>query len=226
MKKLILSLFLSLFAVSAIGSTVFASPEVNEASKEILPKIESIANNSDYIDLIDINELPEGAPVINFDTVEDFEQAIKELENEDTELNLYEDTESSSLSTPLITTMATSSTTDRLEVWVKPSLNPIKSATQPVTVTVDLSYRYNGSGSSKTFSSITGVSSFSLAFPTIWVQTGYSSFFYNFNKGVTIELLGYNRLGIVIGEQPIGAQVKDEITFSYALGGSKTLFEK
>ncbi len=218
MKKLILSLFLSLFAVSAIGSTVFASSDVNEASKEILLKIELIANNSDYIDLIDINELPEGAPVINFDTVEDFEQAIKEIENEDTE--------SSSLSTPLITTMATSSTTDRLEVWVKPSSNPIKSATQPVTVTVDLSYRYNGSGSSKTFSSITGVSSFSLNVPTSWVQTGYNSFFYNFNKGVTVELLGYNVVGMVIGGQPIGAKISDEITFSYALGGSKTIFAK
>lgn len=226
MKKLALSLAFSLFAVSAVGNTALASTEAVEPPVSILTEIESVANYSNSIELITVNELPVGTPIVNFDTVEDFEKAIKELDEDNNDTQLVEDTEYISLSNKFITPMAaTSSTVDRLTVWVKPSANPLKSATQPVHLTVDLSYSYSGSGSTKTFSEIKDVSSFSLGIPTAWHQTNFDSSFYNFKKGVSMILYGYNYIGVSVGGQPVGAKIKDEVTFNYHIDGSKTVFE-
>lgn len=218
MKKLIFSLVLSLFAVSTIGNTVFASTE-------ILTEIEDAANKSKSIELINVDELPKGTPFVNFDTVEDFEKALKELdeENKDVQVDVFEDTKYISQSDQFITTFA-GPLNERLKVAVKKSLNPLKAVTQPVTVTVDFKYTYTGSGSSKKYSNVSGVKSFSSGFPTDWVQTAHNKSFINSNKGVKIKLFGYNVVGAVIQGQPIGAKVSDEITFSYTLGGNKTVF--
>lgn len=226
MKKLTLTLALSLFAVSAVGNTALASTEAIESPVKILTEIESVANNSESIELINVNELPVGTPTVNFDTVEDFEKAVRELDDENKDPQLVKATEDITLSNQLITPMAaTSSTTDRLTVWVKPSLNPIKSATQPASVTCDLKYSYTGSGSSKTFSEILNASSFSVGVPTSWVQVDFNKSFYSFKKGVSIELLGYNLVGVSVGGLEVGVQVRDEITFNYRIDGSKTVFE-
>lgn len=74
-------------------------------------------------------------------------------------------------------------------------------------------------GSTKAFSSIDKVTSFSLGVPTSWVQTDYNMNFYNFKRRVSLELLGYNRVGVKIAGQEIGAKVADEITFNYNIGG-------
>ncbi|WP_342513361.1 hypothetical protein MKY34_00800 [Sporosarcina sp. FSL K6-1522] len=225
MKKLISSLVLSLFAVSTIGNTVFASSEDTQYSTEILTEIEDVANNSRSIELIDVDELPEGTPIVNFDTVEDFEKALKELdeENKDLQVDVFEDTKYIFQSDQFITTFA-GPLNDRITVFVKTSLNPLKAVTQPVRVTVDLKYTYTGSGSSKKFSNVSSVKSFSSGFPTDWVQTSHNRSYFNSNKGVKIKLFGYNVVGAVIKGQPIGAKIADEITFSYTLGGSKNIF--
>ncbi|QTB23128.1 hypothetical protein J1907_03165 [Lysinibacillus sphaericus] len=228
MKKFALSLVLSLFAVGTLGNTAMASTEVIESPSKILSEVEEIANNSESIELINIDELPEGIPFVNFDTVEDFEKAVKEMDIEATQVTVNENTESITQSNQLmgarVARAATSETTDRLRVLVKASWNPIKAATQPAWVDVDLKYTYTGSGSSKTFSELKKVTSFSLSFPTEWVQTEKNHSFYNFKKGISVELLGYNLLGAVIAGQPVGAKVKDEIKFNYVIDGSKELF--
>jgi len=61
-------------------------------------------------------------------------------------------------------------------------------------------------------------------FPTEWVQTEKNHYFYNFKKGINVELLGYNVVGAVIAGQPFGAKVSDEIKFNYVIDGSKELF--
>lgn len=65
---------------------------------------------------------------------------------------------------------STKSTAKGLKVLVKPSWNPLKSLGQskPVRVTVDIGYRYTGSGSNAKFSSISNVTSYSLGVPTDW----------------------------------------------------------
>ncbi|MEQ6857251.1 hypothetical protein AAHH17_22610 [Lysinibacillus capsici] len=226
MRKLTLTLALSLFAVSAVGNTALASTEAIETPVKTLTEIESVANYSESIELINVNELPVGTPIVNFDTVEDFEKAVKELDEENKDSQFVNESQDLTISNHFITTMAaTSSTTDRLTVYVKPSLNPIKSATQPSSVTCDLTYSYTGNGSSKTFSEILDVSSFSLGVPTSWVQTKANKSFYSFKKGVSIELLGYNLVGVSVGGLEVGVQVRDEITFNYRIDGSKTVFE-
>jgi len=223
MKKLIYSIAFFL-TLSTVGNTAFASEDI-KPSEEMLTEIGDIANNSKSVELIDVDELPNGTPFIYFDTVEDFENAIKELDEENKNIQVEINKENSLLNQSISTMAATKSTTDRLKVLLDKSINPLKNATQPVNVTVDLKYSYTGSGSTKQFSTITDIKSFSLGVPTDWVQTDYNKSYYNSKKSVKIELLGYNVLGVVIKGQPIGAKISDEIIFSYTLGGTKDLFE-
>lgn len=235
MNKFITKIALSALLVGTVALPLQVSnlekasaSEVTKFSAEVLSEIEAITNNSESVELISVDELPKGTPFVNFDTIEDFEKAVKELDEENKNPQIVNiDTEYTSLSNQMITTKAasTSSTTDRLEVLISKSWNALKAATQPTTVTVDVKYSYTGSGSTKAFSSINNVTSYSLGFPTTWVQTDYNKSFYNFKKGVSLELLGYNVVGAVIAGQEIGAKVSDEITFNYNIGGEKNIIE-
>jgi len=233
MNKFIKKIALSTLLVGAIVLPLQVSnlekasaSEVTKHSAEVLSEIEAITNNSESVELISVDELPKGTPFVKFETIEDFEKAVKELDLENKTPQIVNiDTEYMPLSNQMITKAATSSTTDRLEVFIKKSWNALKAVTQPTTVTVDVKYSYTGYGSTKAFSSISNVTSFSLGFPTSWVQTDYNKSFYNFKKGVSLELLGYNVVGAVIAGQEIGAKVADEITFNYNIDGDKFIME-
>lgn len=223
MKKFALSFLSSLFALGLVGNTAFASTSYEEPSESILHEVEEIANESESLDLIDVDELPEGTPFVKFDTIEEFEQALKELDaeneaNQDEGLKVIEAPQMD-----LITPYSTKTAADVLKVMVKLSWNPLKSMTQPTSVTVNLGYKYTGSGTSKKFSSITKLTSYSLGFPTDWIQTSRSTSFYDSNKGVNVTINGYNLLGVEIAGQGVGAKVSDTLTFKYKLGGSKTV---
>ena len=93
MKKIAFSFLIAIFAVTSLGNTVFASSKTAEPSKEILAEVEAIANSSDSLELFDVDELPKGTPMINFDTVEDFEKPVKEFEAQAQNDNEYAVTE-------------------------------------------------------------------------------------------------------------------------------------
>lgn len=219
--KIVLSLLVAIFVLSFTGSSVLASSSstTDSSSSEVLSEIEAIANDSDEIELVDADTLPKGTPAVNFDSIEEFEQAIKALEQERSEAVVVEDDGIPLAQPGEFSIMA--SRTDRLKVFVKPSWNPLKSIAQPTSITVDLNYSYSG----KKFTKINRVSSFSLGFPTDWIQTDVNKSFYSSKTGVSMELLGYHLVGANIKGQPIGAKVRDEITFKYKLGGTKTLYE-
>ncbi|MGG1594203.1 hypothetical protein [Terribacillus saccharophilus] len=216
--KIVLSLLVAVFVLCSTGNTVFASTSSTNSS-EVLSEIESLAHNSEEIELVDANTLPKGTPTINFESVEEFEQAVKALEQERTEAVGVVDDGIPLMQPGEFSIMA--SRTDRLKVFVKPSWNPLKSIAQPTSITVDLGYSYSG----KKFTKINKVTSFSLGFPTDWIQTSVNKSFYSSKTGVSMELLGYHLVGANIKGQPVGAKVRDEITFKYKLGGTKTLYE-
>lgn len=223
--KVFISLLSVLLIVGSFSTSVFASDSEDTSSQEnakILRSVEELVEDSDSVELIDVDELPEGAPVIEFETVEEFEKVLIDLEKENkenntliTEENLIESTESE----PVIRALA--STVKVLTVIVKPSVNPLKQMTQPASITVDLGYSYSGGK----FTSINSVRSHSSGFPTNWKQTSYSRSYYDSNRGVNMTINGYNQLGVVIGGQPIGTRVNDQLTFKYKLGGSTRVFD-
>jgi len=100
-------------------------------------------------------------------------------------------------------------------------MNPLKSITQPGSITVDLDYSYTGSGSNRSFTGINNISSHSLInFPVGWNQTTYSYNIYNNNNTVNVTLHGYNVIGINVGGQSIGANINDTINFDYDINTS------
>ncbi|MBH9968153.1 hypothetical protein [[Bacillus] enclensis] len=216
MKKLGLSLLVSLLMLSILGNTAFAS----SSSTAILSEVEDISKESNSIELVDYSELPEGTPLVEFDTVEEFEKAVKDLEEEQEGFVNEKYTTLPTRDSGYFATAA-ASRTDRLKVYVKRSWNPLKSMTQPTYITVDLRYSYSGSK----FTKINGLSSFSPGYPTDWIQTSKNTSLYNSNRSVSAEVNGYNLLGVSIGGQPVGAKIADTVTFKYTKGGTKTLFE-
>ncbi|MGG0386332.1 hypothetical protein ABEY69_25390 [Priestia filamentosa] len=221
--KVLLSTTLALGIFSTSSSFVNAQSITEETTT--LTEINKVAQSSDSLTPIDVSELPEGTEFVNFDTVEDFEKAVAELDKENKEnkdsilqTEVLPSTNSySSASDRLFTTAAAKTGSARVSVLTKISLNPIKAAVQPTKITVDFTYSYTGSGTSKKFSKINKVSSYSLGFPSTWHQTTRTHSFYSSNKGVKMTLQGYHLLGVNIAGVPAGFRASDTYNFSYKL---------
>ncbi|QGS68702.1 hypothetical protein CV093_10160 [Oceanobacillus sp. 143] len=147
-------LFVAILVFSTFSSTAFASTSGLSTSQ--LNKVKAIDGASESIELVDLSEVPKGAPMIEFETVEEFEKAIQELdkENQRADSVVYmEDTlgdfyEIGSDDDELIV-QGTGSTVKVFTVLTKPSFNWIMQQVQPTGITVDLEYSYSGSGSSR-----------------------------------------------------------------------------
>lgn len=243
MKKTAFSLFAFLLTSSLIVNPSFAETEETQVPSDVLEQVEEITSESEFFDLISLDELPEEVPVVHFDTLEDFEKALKELDEEQQrnseaieaieivepeEISLSpveQKTSKFSVQSEYVTTAATSTTTTtRYRAGWKPTWNPILTQVRPLYVTVDMKHTYTGSGSTKKFTRINSIKSYSpLSFPADWRQTAYNTSFYNSNKNVTVQLLGYHLLGVSIGGQSIGARVSDTLNYKYPIGGASTV---
>ncbi|MGR6899708.1 hypothetical protein [Rummeliibacillus sp. BSL5] len=224
-------------ATSENPISVDDTASTSENSTATMNEIKDIANQTDSLELVDVTDLPENTPFINFDSIEDFQKAIADLEQEQKQeqetlmeelpegLDSISSSPTSIADRGITTFAASQSRTDVLKVTVKPSWNPLKSITQPATVTVNLTYNYkNGAFTNKKITK-SNVKSHSFGVPTSWVQEDVNSSYYDSKKGVKLELIGYNVVGLAIKGQPVGAKIDDIITFKYKIGGSKTLVE-
>lgn len=227
--KLILSLLSIIFVIGASSTTVFASNLETSVDHNTLTVVSDIVDQTESLELINVDELPVGTPFVEFDSIEEFEKAVTDLENENKEQFIESKEQfigSNEPNTKINTLATTKSDTKVLTVMVNKSWNPLKASTQPASVTVDIGYSYTGSGTTKKFSSIKKVSSYSFGFPTDWIQTSYSSPFSISNTRAKITINGYNLLGASIGGQPIGMKVKDKLTFNFDLNKSlSTVFD-
>lgn len=155
MKSIFKPVFLS--GVFLIGSSVFAfsntayansetpttindTTSVNpEKSKVTMNDIHNVVNQTDALELIDVKDLPEEAPFVEFDSLEEFQKAVTDLEEENNNTLISDElptgfntisSSSNSLASGESTTLAAAkSRTDVLIVLVKPSWNPLKSVT-------------------------------------------------------------------------------------------------
>lgn len=74
-KKLFLSLLVSMFIIGTFSTNVFASSTIYDDLK-------GISDESEIFEIVSNDQLPEGTPIVEFDSVEDFEKALQELEQE------------------------------------------------------------------------------------------------------------------------------------------------
>lgn len=213
-------LLFNLFSGQALASN-------NDVKEEVL----RISEKTDKFEVISTEELPEGTPTVNFDSIEEFEAAIADLQDSSEETEVEEFFESDLLSdnaevkelSPSIASnqmvMAAVSTKygeGRIKWMVDKGWNPIKNQLYPPSMFIDFGYKYTGSGSSKKFSSITKITSDCTGVATHWVQsTKGSSTFYDSNRGVTIKIQGYHLLGLNIAGQSIGTKFPEVYTKKY-----------
>lgn len=225
-KVILASLLSFIFVIGMLNNTNVSAGELTNITKPSIKSIKNVASETDTIEIIDADQLLKGTQFIDFDTIEEFEEFLKELEDyqeNKQKVSVIELDPVSQIDDQLVTIASTKSDTKVLKVAVKPSLNPIKGLAQPPSITVDLGYRYTGSGSNRKFSSITKVSSYSFGIPTDWKQTSRKTSFSSNKKTVNVTLNGYHLLGIRVGGQAIGAKFSDSIRFKYTIGGKTNL---
>ncbi|MEX3710850.1 hypothetical protein ABFV99_00445 [Cytobacillus horneckiae] len=188
MRKLLTTSLLSFFVIFGFAITQASASD----NKDLLDEVREITEGTN-VEVIDVNELPAGTEFVEFDSVEDFEKALKSQEdllNNDVEF---------SQDSPAIQPMATSSVGSIKWVtykWWDP--------TKPVNMTINFNYTYTGSGSSKLFQSVSNIKSHSTGFPTNWVQTNASHRLLDAKRTISITITGYHLFGASIGGQPIG----------------------
>ncbi|WP_330949742.1 hypothetical protein [Virgibacillus sp. MG-45] len=215
-KKLFLSLLVSLFIIGSFSTNVFASNTTYDDLKRI-------SDESEIFELVSKDELPEGTRMVEFDSVEEFEKALQELEEEKLQKAIEVSEKDSIISDSLNSSRfaslaATKNGSKRLGVILKPSLNPLK----PGTITANITYTYTGSGNKKRLSSIKKVTSHStLSFPVDWKQQTKTTNISSTRKSVHVKLQGYFLVGVSIGGQGVGARINDTISFRYTINSSK-----
>jgi hypothetical protein len=184
-------------------------------------EIQEYDEESTYFDRTNLSAVPVGTPVLNFDTVEEFEAAINQMEidtlaEQQAQLNepaiIDEGTVNQS---GTITTFATTYNGVKSIKWIPTSWNPLRQTILPFWMYIDFSFTYTGSGTSKKFSTIKSVKSYSTGFPTSWHQTQSVTNLYDSDKGVSITVVGYHLLGVAIAGQTIGARFSDSFTKKY-----------
>jgi len=221
LKKVGIALVLStVVAFGAIGTSASAATDQSQ-TENVKEEIQNFSAETDNLEVINKEDLPEGTPVINFDSVEDFKKAVKEMETLKAEENTNEinidstDTSSSDLNKIMMTAAATTKSGSATIKWYEISWNPInfKYDTQ---MYIDFDYKYTGSGSKKKFSKVTDIQSGNGGFPMNWNQSTKGTYnFYDSNRGVKISITGYYLLGVNVGGQTVGTKFHDSFTKSY-----------
>jgi hypothetical protein len=222
-KKVMALVFSIVFLLSLFSQTVFASEDVEDIE-------EIVSNITDEVEIIDIDELPDGTPILHFATMEEFNEAMKQWnefqESKIIEEKLYEDkTEIQSRRlishvepSPFAVTSSSVtvrngadriqwSSTERWDFFYKLYL--------PYNMYIDFTYTYSGLGSTRQFLTIKSVKSHSSGFPSTWHQTSYAANISSDKKSVSIKIQGYHLLGVKVGDQAVGAKFSDAYTKSF-----------
>lgn len=204
------ALFISLF-----NQSVSASGDIDDLSNKI-------SSESSHVEIVKAEEVPEGVSSINFDSYEDFENAVRawevdQLNREKEEGSLFSLGIVPSASPSFYAKAAASkSGTDRIKWSSAEELRWVYSLWLPQTMYIDFEYTYIGSGSTKKFSKITSVKSNSNGFPSSWHQTTSAKNISANKRSVSIKIQGYHLLGVNISGQSVGAKFSDSYNKKYS----------
>ncbi|MBY8914932.1 hypothetical protein KY305_19645 [Bacillus sp. YC2] len=217
MKKIGVLLFLSVFVLfSSFNSSVSAA--------SVKEQLTSVAEQTKGMEVVD--DLPKGTPVVKFDSVADFEEAVKAVQENRKEAVKNEDNvvEESvvSKSEPGIFVMAaakkavaTKNGSSQIK-WHEMTWNPLNFK-YDTDLWIQFTYSYTGSGSKKKFAKIKSVHSGNGGFPMNWNQTTSVTNIYDSNRSVSIKIQGYFLVGVNIGGQTVGTKFTDSFTKKYHL---------
>lgn len=222
MKKVVSLVVLSIALVFGSFTQVAAASQGNSDSENFKKELLELSKQTEGLEFVDANTLPEGTTMINFENMDEFKKAVEEFQMSQEEVtneesSVIENLElSSTFNLQTISTASVKEGTSRIKWYTSESIESVYKVWLPVSMWIDFSYTYTGSGSSKEFNRIKTVTSNSSGFPSSWYQTSYSANIASNKKSVSIKIQGYHLLGVNIGGNSIGAKFSDSYTKKYS----------
>lgn len=218
MKKIFILLVLSLTLIFNLSSPLaLATSEKNVERDEILEQLEDVVKRHKNLEMISIEELPEGTPIVSFDSVEEFEKALTEVEENK---KLIGEEEVIEFNDELIENipfannlMAIKSGSDQIK-WHEQTWNPLN-IKYDTKLWIHFNYEYTGSKSNRNFVSVSNITSGNGGYPMPWSQTTSSYNIINNKKAIEITIQGYFTLGLKIGDFDTGFKFTDSFTKRY-----------
>lgn len=199
--------FLSLLLVFGLFLPQVSASENNvEKEKVVTQKVKDLTKGTG-IEVIDPSELPEGTEFVNFDTVEDFEKAVKEYKKFQNQVDKFDPSardgqanseQNGGKPTDIgINATATGSIKWNAYQWWNPM--------SPLNMTINFNYSYYYSSGYKWFTGVSNINSYSSpGFPTNWVQTNKTGSVIDGKRTLQITIKGYHLFGASIGGVPFG----------------------
>ncbi|WP_226530858.1 hypothetical protein [Metabacillus niabensis] len=236
MKKFCFSLLTAVFLFSSINlSSVFASTEEGvKAEEQLTPEQLQIQKelkeleSSDSVDfeLIPSEEVPESTEIINFDSVEEFEKYVQEINQEEQtfEETIQVNPTVPSLSKTTMSTMAAASTYngDHVIKWWAP-FSGFGMTGLACWKNIAFNYKYKFVSGKPQFTSVSNIKSYytGLQIGVSWIQTtnGSASIIKKntTNDTAKISVKGYSLLGFQVKGFSVGAKIGNTWTGSLTL---------
>ncbi|QWI17616.1 hypothetical protein EXW48_17305 [Bacillus wiedmannii] len=181
-----------------------ASAEEKVDQKATLEKVKEITKGTG-VEVLDSSEVPKGTNFVNFNSVEEFEKAVKEgmfqkenksplLQNEQIILDPIEEKNPTGGFKPLASSVGSIGWADYDNWW-----------SNIISMRINFNYTYNLSNGQKRFTGVSNIKSFSSGISvTNWVQTNSTSSIIDGNRTIQISVNGYHLFGVSISGVPVG----------------------
>ncbi|WP_423407682.1 hypothetical protein AABM38_18365 [Heyndrickxia sp. MSNUG] len=217
-KKSIVGLLSVLLVFGALVSPVSAAkPDEKPTKEEVTEKIKEIIKQDENVELIDPSELPEGVPMLNFDSVEDFEAYVNEHrknnEGKDDDHEKYNPA------------MAVKEPGEHINNGGKPSDFTTQSSSigsitwydnnwwELTIMRMTFNYSYYQAGGYNYFNGASNINSWSQNIsPVNWNQTNKSYMIMDGNRTLQLKIAGYHLFGAQIMGFPLGFRAGDSYT--------------
>lgn len=214
---LLLAAFFTSFENHALASEL-------DNSEDLKKQVTDLFKDTDGINIIDINEVPKDTPIIEFDSIEEFEKSARafqeniknEIDNNEifeiSDQNLIKYNSNISPMSQLRTNKVGRIKWHTAERW-----DYVYKLYMPSSMTIDLSFQTTGKGSTERISKINSIKSHSSGIKSSWTQTNSASNISKNNLSVSITIIGYHTVGISIKGFTLGANFDDSWTKTYKL---------
>lgn len=213
-RKSLVGVLSALLIFGAFLPQVSASGQGQVKKEEVTQKVKEIIKQDTNVEIIDPSELPEGIPMLNFDTVEDFEKYVKEhgsnMDNNhekfDPKMN-EKDAGTHPENGGKPTDFSALSSSIGLIRWA--DWNWWETSMMVMT----FNYSYYSAGGYNYFSGVSNIKSGSENIsPVNWNQTNSSSMIMDGSRTLQLKISGYHLFGANIAGFPLGFRAYESYT--------------